>query len=152
MGQARPASPGRPIGGIATTVSGTRRTRAYPAHARCWLGLPGRSPAKLEVAMKRHDLTPNEREQILLEVSRRLLFQEISEGEALCLLRREVLGLSQEDYAKLVGISRRTLSDLERDQGNLTIAAINRVFRPLGLRAGLLPRQTELLKQATKES
>lgn len=102
--------------------------------------------------MKRHDLTPNEREQILLEVSRRLLVQEISEGEALRLLRREVLGLSQEAYAKLVGISRRTLSDLERDQGNLTIAAMNRVFRPLGLRAGLLPRQTELLKQAAKES
>ena len=97
--------------------------------------------------MKRLKLTPKEREQKLLGISQRLLAEEISEGEALRLLRREVLGLSQEDYAKLVGVSRRTLSDIERNQGNLTLAVMNRVFRPLGLRMCLVPRQPELLRQ-----
>ena len=97
--------------------------------------------------MKRLKLTPKDREQKLLGISQRLLAEEISEGEALRLLRREVLGLSQEDYAKLVGVSRRTLSDIERNQGNLTLAVMNRVFRPLGLRMCLVPRQPELLRQ-----
>ena len=97
--------------------------------------------------MKRLKLTPKEREQKLLGISQRLLAEEISEGEALRLLRREVLGLSQEDYAKLVGVSRRTLSDIERNQGNLTLAVMNRVYRPLGLRICLVPRQPELLRQ-----
>ena len=97
--------------------------------------------------MKRLKLTPKEREQKLLGISQRLLAEEISEGEALRLLRREVLGLSQEDYAKLVGVSRRTLSDIERNQGNLTLAVMNRVYRPLGLRICLVPRQHELLRQ-----
>ena len=97
--------------------------------------------------MKRLKLTPKEREQKLLGISQRLLAEEISEGEALRLLRREVLGLSQEDYAKLVGVSRRTLSDIERNQGNLTLAVMNRVFRPLGLRMCLVLRQPELLRQ-----
>lgn len=97
--------------------------------------------------MRQPSLSPKEREQKLLGISQRLLAEEISEGEALRLLRREVLGLSQERYANLVGVSRRTLSDLERNQGNLTIAVINRVFRPLGLRMCLVPRQPELLKQ-----
>ena len=97
--------------------------------------------------MKRLKLTPKEREQKLLGISQCLLAEEISEGEALRLLRREVLGLSQEDYAKLVGVSRRTLSDIERNQGNLTLAVMNRVYRPLGLRICLVPRQPELLRQ-----
>lgn len=102
--------------------------------------------------MRQHNLTPKEREQKLLGISHRLLTEEISEGEALRLLRREVLGLSQEDYAKLVGVSRRTLSDLERNQGNLTLAVMNRVFRPLGLRMCLVPRQPELLRQTVELS
>ncbi|MGR2736839.1 helix-turn-helix transcriptional regulator [Billgrantia sp. Q4P2] len=98
--------------------------------------------------MKRRELTPDEREQKLLEVAGHLLAEEISEGEALRFLRRDVLGLSQETYAKLVGISRRTLSDLERNRANMTLDAMNRVYRPLGLRVGLLPRQPELLERA----
>lgn len=98
--------------------------------------------------MKKRELSPDEREEKLLDVARRLLADEISEGQALRLLRRDVLGLSQEAYASLVGISRRTLSDLEHDRANITLTALNRVFRPLGLKVGLVPRQRVLLKKA----
>jgi transcriptional regulator with XRE-family HTH domain len=98
--------------------------------------------------MKKREQAPNEREEMLLDVARRLLNEEISEGQALRILRREVLGLSQDAYAKLVGISRRTLSALERDRANITLDAMNRIYRPLGLKVGLMPRQRALLERA----
>ncbi|WP_010628749.1 helix-turn-helix transcriptional regulator [Halomonas sp. KM-1] len=98
--------------------------------------------------MKRRQLSPDEREAKLVEVVRQLLAEEINEGDALRILRRDVLGLSQDAYAKLVGISRRTLSDLERNRANMTLETMNRVYRPLGLKVGLLPRQPGMLERA----
>ncbi|MCE8038940.1 helix-turn-helix transcriptional regulator [Halomonas desiderata] len=98
--------------------------------------------------MKRRQLSPDEREAKLVAVVRQLLAEEINEGDALRILRRDVLGLSQEAYAKLVGISRRTLSDLERNRANITLDTMNRVYRPLGLKVGLLPRQPGMLEHA----
>lgn len=97
--------------------------------------------------MKRPTYPSNEREARLLALARQLMREEISEGQLLRMLRRDVLGLSQDEYARLVGVSRRTLSDLERGQGNATIELVDRVFRPLGLRVGLIPRDPELLSQ-----
>lgn len=98
--------------------------------------------------MKRRQLSPDEREAKLVAVVRQLLAEEINEGDALRILRRDVLGLSQDAYAKLVGISRRTLSDLERNRANITLDTMNRVYRPLGLKVGLLPRQPGMLEHA----
>jgi transcriptional regulator with XRE-family HTH domain len=98
--------------------------------------------------MKRRQLSPDEREARLVVVVRQLIAEEINEGDALRILRRDVLGLSQDAYAKLVGISRRTLSDLERNRANMTLDTMNRVYRPLGLKVGLLPRQPGMLERA----
>lgn len=62
------------------------------------------------------------------------------------LLRKKALGFSQQRYALLAGISRRTLSDIEQDKDSTTLTMLNRAFKPLGLRAGLLPRQPHLLQ------
>ncbi len=43
---------------------------------------------------------------------------------------------------------RRTLSDLERNRANMTLDTMNRVYRPRGLRVGLLPRQPGMLERA----
>ncbi|QOR39014.1 helix-turn-helix domain-containing protein [Billgrantia diversa] len=98
--------------------------------------------------MKKRTLSPEAREQALLAVIQALIKGDIDEGQALRRLRRDTLGLSQQAYADLVGISRRTLSDLEQGKGNVSLAVMNRVFRPLGLRVGLLPRQPALLEKA----
>lgn len=95
--------------------------------------------------MKPTSLTPEQREALLLEELQRLLDGSTSQGEVLSALRRKVLGFNQTQYAQLVGVSRRTLSDIERDTGNVTVETLNRVFRPLGLQLGLLPRQRSLL-------
>jgi len=52
----------------------------------------------------------------------------------------------QERYAALAGISRRTLSDIEQDKENVTLTTLNKAFRPLGLKLGLLPRQPHMLQ------
>lgn len=91
-----------------------------------------------------------DREAALVTLLQRFYAGELTEGQLLRALRRDVLGLSQTRYAALVGISRRTLSDLEGDKGNVTLAAVNRVFKPLGLQVGLLPRKRRLLDQALK--
>lgn len=89
-----------------------------------------------------------DREAALLVLLEQFYADELTEGQLLRALRRDVLGLSQTDYASLVGISRRTLSDLEGDKSNITLAVMNRVFKPLGLKVGLLPRQRHLLEKA----
>ena len=94
--------------------------------------------------MKRKELSSIEREALLTTLATQLVREEISSGQVLRQLRRDVLGMSQTQYADLVGISRRTLSDLEADKASPTIALLNQVFRPLGLQVGLLPRNREL--------
>ncbi|QFT85032.1 Helix-turn-helix protein [Halomonas sp. THAF12] len=97
--------------------------------------------------MKPQARSPEARQAALLEQLRLLMRGETTEGRVLRTLRREVLGLTQTAYAELVGVSRRTLSDIERDAGNASMASLDRVFRPLGLRVGLMPRQPELLAE-----
>lgn len=101
--------------------------------------------------MKPRKLTADERETALMTLLRQFIQGNLTEGQLLRTLRREVLSLSQGDYADLVGISRRTLSDIERDTGNASLATMNRVFRPLGLKVGVLPRQPALLGRLLAE-
>ncbi|MBV1788329.1 helix-turn-helix domain-containing protein [Marinobacterium sp. D7] len=96
-------------------------------------------------------LTGQEREALLRKLLLQLYSGEISEGAMLRQLRKEVLGLTQERYAALVGISRRTLSEIERDKAQLTLSVYSAVFKPLGLKPGLLPRSDTLLQSMLKE-
>lgn len=91
-------------------------------------------------------LSPFERETMLLDLVQEFLEEKLSQGELLMKLRKNVLGFSQERYAALAGISRRTLSDIEQDRENTTLATLNRALKPLGLKTGIVPRQPHMLK------
>ncbi|TDR76476.1 helix-turn-helix transcriptional regulator [Paludibacterium purpuratum] len=93
------------------------------------------------------NLSPIERENRLAELLTQLMSGTITEGKLLRTLRKEVLGLSQEQYSKLVGISRRTLSDLELDRASPSLALLNASLRPLGLQVGILPRDPSLRRR-----
>ncbi|WP_050568342.1 helix-turn-helix transcriptional regulator [Dickeya chrysanthemi] len=80
-------------------------------------------------------------------IIRRMMFGEISQGNALRELRLNVLGLRQEAYASLVGVSRKTLSEIENGKGNYTADIINKVFKPFGLKMGLIPVSPSLLAE-----
>lgn len=80
-----------------------------------------------------------DKRQTMKEIIGRMVEGELSQGEALKMLRIKVLGLKQEDYANLVGVSRKTLSENENNKGNYSADVTNKVFRPFGLKVGLIP-------------
>jgi len=53
---------------------------------------------------------------------------------------RKILGMTQKEYAKKVaGISPRILSEFENGTGNPTIATLDRIGSPFGLKVTFLP-------------
>ncbi|ERK07422.1 MAG: helix-turn-helix domain-containing protein [Pantoea sp.] len=91
-------------------------------------------------------LSPFEREAMLLELLQQFMKEQLTQGELLMQLRKKVLGFSQERYATLAGISRRTLSDIELDKESITLTTLNRALKPLGLKTGVLPRQPHMMQ------
>lgn len=85
-------------------------------------------------------LSGEEREELLINLLRAVQHDRMTEGQLLRTLRKDILDMNQDEYAALVKISRRTLSDIERDAGNPSLPVLKRVFRPLGLTIGILPR------------
>ncbi|PKH25910.1 transcriptional regulator [Pseudomonas sp. 43NM1] len=53
-------------------------------------------------------------------------------------LRVEVTGLNQTQFARMCKISVRTLVHLEHGEGNPTLKSLNAVFRPFGLKMGVV--------------
>jgi DNA-binding XRE family transcriptional regulator len=93
-------------------------------------------------------LEPMSKEDQLVAVNqiiKRLLLNEISQGMALRELRVNVLGLRQEAYTELTGVSRKTLSEIENDKGNYTPEILNKVFAPFELKSSLVPTSSQLL-------
>ncbi len=86
-----------------------------------------------------------DRQAVLHAAIRDILLGKISQGEALKRLRVEVLGLKQDEYAKLVNVSRKTLSDVENNRGNYSADVINKIFKPFGLQTGLVPVSKSLI-------
>lgn len=86
-----------------------------------------------------------DRQAVLHAAIRDILLGKITQGEALKRLRVEVLGLKQDEYAKLVSVSRKTLSDVENNRGNYSADVINKIFKPFGLQTGLVPISKSLI-------
>jgi DNA-binding XRE family transcriptional regulator len=55
-------------------------------------------------------------------------------------MARKVVDKNQADYAKLVGVSKKVIADFEVNKGNPTLATINKLFAPVGLKVGLIHR------------
>lgn len=83
-----------------------------------------------------------ERKNAIHATTQRLLQGELTQGQALKILRVEVLGLTQDEYANLVKVSRKTLSDVENDRGSFKTDILNRLFKPFGLKVGIVPSST----------
>lgn len=65
-------------------------------------------------------------------------------GEAVRRLRVEVTGLHQSQFARMCKISVRTLVHIEHGEGNQTLKSLNAVFRPFGLRMGVVKVRRDL--------
>lgn len=79
---------------------------------------------------------------------RRAFFDALDAGEIADLPEtvrrmRKSIGLTQTEYAKLVGVAPRVLMDLERGAGNPTLKTLEKLAAPFGLRVGLLHRKAK---------
>ncbi|MEO9653993.1 helix-turn-helix transcriptional regulator [Marinomonas sp.] len=78
-------------------------------------------------------------------IVKQLILGEMTQGFALRELRVKVLGIRQESFANQVGVSRKTLSEIENNKGNYTSEIINKVFQPFELQVGLVPTSSMAL-------
>lgn len=77
------------------------------------------------------------RTEVLTWVERSVSTGELSLGGAIRVLRRHIARQNQADFAKLCGLSRRTLVAIESDEGNPTIRTVNQLLKLFGLQLGL---------------
>ncbi len=66
---------------------------------------------------------------------------ELSLSEATKLVRK-IYGLTQEAYAKKVGVSKMTVTDIERGKGNPTLKSINKILEPMQIELNLKRKKT----------
>ena len=67
-------------------------------------------------------------------------------------LMRKILGMNQKDYArKVAAISPRILSEFENGSGNPTLATLEKIASPFGLKVTFLPPESWRMK-AKKEA
>lgn len=92
-------------------------------------------------------ISTTERNNVRNEIIKALLFGEMTQGQAIRKLRIEMLGINQQQYMKMVKVSRQTLSNIENDKGNYSVETINQVFKPFGLELGLIPINKILLEE-----
>ncbi|GGN28768.1 MULTISPECIES: helix-turn-helix transcriptional regulator [Marinomonas] len=92
------------------------------------------------------NMTASERQALLVELLQQHMLGGLTQGQMLKRLRKEVLGFSQTRYAELVGVSRRTLTDIEQDKGSQVQSIIDKVFKPLGMKSGLTPIHPHVAK------
>lgn len=58
-------------------------------------------------------------------------------------LMRKILGMTQKDYAqKIAGVSPRILSEFENGSGNPTLATLEKIASPFGLKVTFLPPES----------
>ena len=56
---------------------------------------------------------------------------------------RKILGMTQKDYAeKVAGVSPRILSEFENGSGNPTLATLEKIASPFGLKVTFLPPES----------
>lgn len=88
-------------------------------------------------ALSRHQLKELSRAEVYARVEQAVQNGDISIGKAIQLLRQNVAQLTQAEYAKLCGVSQRTLAAIESDNANPSIDTMNQLLKLFGLKLGL---------------
>ena len=83
-------------------------------------------------------LSAQQRSEFRNQILRELWQGKLTQGQALKRLRIEMLGLKQAQFAKLVGVSLPSLSNVENDRA-VSAALINKAFKPFGVGLSLVP-------------
>ena len=104
------------------------------------------TPTKAKVSKNTKVVSETERRTEANKIIKQLLLGQLTQGQALKHFRIKILGLKQDVFANLVGVSRKTISDIENDRGSYNTEVLNKVFKPFGLKVGLLPSSAGALQ------
>ncbi|EKO3791377.1 helix-turn-helix transcriptional regulator [Vibrio metschnikovii] len=104
------------------------------------------TPTRSKTSKNAKAVSAAERKTEANKIIKHLLLGELTQGQALKSLRINILGLKQDVFARLVNVSRKTLSDIENDRGSYNTEILNKVFKPFGLKVGMLPSSPDVLK------
>ncbi|ASV35762.1 transcriptional regulator, y4mF family [Pseudomonas sp. 22 E 5] len=89
-------------------------------------------------------LSIDQRARVIESIEQGLTNGSLEIGDAVRRLRTEVTGLHQSQFARMCKISVRTLVHIEHGEGNQTLKSLNAVFRPFGLRMGVVKVRRDL--------
>ena len=85
-----------------------------------------------------HNLSAQERKTLLAEINQNLLTGKLTLGQADRQIRTKLYQMSQNQYAKFIGISEKTLRDIEKGNTDPKLSVLSntnpyKVFRPAGM-------------------
>lgn len=81
----------------------------------------------------------HEREAAQADLEKRMKAGEVSVGAAVREIRQRFVGLTLEDYARLCGLSKTTLMNIERDDPRVLLESVKKAIQPLGYQLTLVP-------------
>ena len=103
------------------------------------------TPKQPRATKNKITLSAQQRSAFRNQILRELWQGKLTQGQALKRLRIEMLGLKQAQFAKLVGISLPSLSNLENDRA-VSVELINKAFKPFGVGLSLVPMRFDELE------
>ena len=108
---------------------------------------------KTETPRNIRKLSEEDKRNIRETIADRLAAGKVTLGEAVRLMRLAV-GMTQVNYAKMVGVDIRVLIDVEKGQGNPRLDSLEKIARPYGLAVSLVklaPRSTGVVNGVPDE-
>lgn len=93
-----------------------------------------------KLASKRKQISATEKEALVEAVCIKMMKGKCTTGQALKTLRVELFSVNQEQYARMVGVTRKTLSEIEGDKSKAGVMVINQVLKGVGLSLMVIPR------------
>ncbi|MBE0508016.1 MAG: transcriptional regulator [Marinospirillum sp.] len=97
--------------------------------------------------LKQIQQTPDEVDANIARILHDHSEDQLTAGQLLKVMRRKFFGVTQESYAKAIGVSRRTLVQIESDDfGSVSFQSIQNAFRPFGMKlyVGVLPNRKKI--------
>lgn len=79
------------------------------------------------------NLSAEERKKLLADINQNLLTGKLTLGQAARLIRTELYQMSQTQYAAFIGLSAKTLRDIEKANTDPKLSVLSKVFRPAGM-------------------
>ncbi len=80
------------------------------------------------------NLSIEQRRAILTAVNEQLISGELILGQAVYKIRTELYDMSQGQYSRLIGLSEKTLRDIEKGNTDPKLSVLNKVFAPAGMK------------------